>query len=223
MKKNIFLIFVLIIFTIQSLFSGFKDEINKGNKFYFKQKYDESLKKYNEAELTNPNSAIVHFNAGDVFYRQGNYEDAIKRYQKALNLAKDKNFKSNILYNLGNANYKLQNFDQAKEYYKQSLILNPKNSLAKYNLQQLLFVPKLQNEKSKNKEKEDKSKQQNSQDKTQQQNDKTQSSQQQKNKSMSKQDVERLIEMSQQQNQNKDKQTILKPQKPKLPEVEYDW
>ncbi|MFQ3676046.1 MAG: tetratricopeptide repeat protein [Endomicrobiia bacterium] len=216
MKSIICLTISLLIFLNMDIFCSVKDDVNKGNKYYFKQKYDEALKKYSEAELRDPDSAIIHFNSGDVLYRQGQYEEAIKKYQKALNLTKDKKFKSNILYNLGNANYKLQDVEKAREYYKQSLILNPNNTSAKYNLQQLLFVSQQQQQQDK-KSKNDKSKKE-----EQQKSDEQKSSQQkEERKYMSKQDVERLLEMAEQQ--NKDKQNILKPQKPKIPDVEYDW
>jgi tetratricopeptide (TPR) repeat protein len=183
-----------------------------------REKYDEAIKKYSEAELRDPNSAIVQFNTADALYRQGQYEEAKNRYQKALNLTKDKNFQSKILYNLGNVSYKQQDINQAKEYYKQSLILDPKNSAAKYNLQQLLFVPQQQKQNKDSKG----NKEQNNQPKQHNQNQEEKNSvQQEQKKYMSKQDVERLLEMSKQQ--NKDKQNILKPQKPKLPEVDKDW
>ena len=222
MKDCIFYIsaYIFLIFINNTFSSSIKREINLGNKYYYKQNYDEALKNYSEAELKNPDSAILHFNSADALYRQGNYEEAIKRYQKSLNLSKDKNFKSKVLYNLGNANYKLQNIDQAREYYKQSLILNPNNNLAKYNLQQLLFIPQHQQQKdNKSQDNQEKDK------KNDNQKADTKKSDQQKkqDKYMSKQDVDRLLEMVDQQNKDKKNVNVLKPQKPKLPEVEYDW
>lgn len=207
--RNIFLILIIVL--IQNIYSvGFRRDINKGNRLFEKQKYDESLEKYNSAEIKKPNSPIVYYNRGNVFYKQQLYQEAIKEYQKSLGLTKDKNFKSKILYNMGNAFLKLGDTQKAKESYLQGLLLNPKDEDIKYNLQYALL--NLQQPQT----------QQSNQKQQREQKDKEKQKEEQKQKYMSQQDVERLIESVNQQQKEKLKKA-LKPQIPKLPEVDKDW
>ncbi len=212
-----FIVVILLLFLLlgHNLLANFNKNINEGNKYYKKHKYEESLELYRKAQMQKPDSAIVNFNIGNSLYKQQLYEESIKEYEKSYNFTKDKNFKSNILHNIGNAYYKMNNYDQAKDYYKRSLIENPNNNAARYNLQQILLNPILQQEKKQDKKHKDDKQQQKNDDKKQEEK---KGSQEQK-KYMSEQDVHRLIEMLNQ----KDKKDVIKKQKPKLPEVEKDW
>ncbi|MCX7940908.1 MAG: tetratricopeptide repeat protein [Endomicrobia bacterium] len=195
------------------LFCSFGRDINQGNKFFKKRKYDEAIEKYNSAEIKKPSSPLVFYNKGNTFYKQQSYEQAIREYQKSLGLTKDKELKSKLLFNMGNAYLKLGDINKAKEAYISALKLNPKDEDIKYNLQYALVElnsPQGQN------------KQQNRQDKKTGNEQKSQQEKQQKNKYMSEQDVQRLVEMVSQQGKDKLKEA-LKPQKPQLPPVDKDW
>ncbi len=213
MKYSVIILFNLFFF-YSFLFCSFGKDINDGNKFFYKQKYDEAVEKYNSAEIKKPNDAVLYYNRGNTFYKQQFYQQAIKEYQKSLGLTKDKNFKSKILYNMGNTYLKLGDLQKAKEAYIQGLKLNPNDEEIKYNLQyalvELNHPQKYQRQnstfdKSQNRQEENK-----------------QADQQEQQKYMSEQDVQRLIETVTQQQRDKLKEA-LKPQKPQLPPVEKDW
>ncbi len=209
MKKKFLYLMSIMFFTccLEYLYSNFRSDINQGNKLFYKKDYEKSLEKYNSAEIKNPNSPIVYYNRGNNFYKQQLYDEAIKEYQKSLGLTKDKNLKSKILYNMGNTFLKMGDTQKAKESYKQALLLNPKDEDTKYNLQYALI--NLQQNQQKNQQ-------------NQQKNQNKQQNQQQQQKYMSEQDIQRLIESVTQQQKDKLKDT-LKPQKPKLPDVDKDW
>jgi tetratricopeptide (TPR) repeat protein len=209
------IIFLATLFFTNIAFCSFRNDINTGNKLFYKKNYEQSVEKYNSAELQKPDSAIVYYNRGNSFYKQQLYDQAVKEYQKALGLTKDKNLKSKILFNLGNTYLKLGDTKNAKESYKQGLLNNPNDEDIKYNLQYAL-VQLQQNQNQQ--QKSSSNKQNQSEDKNKQQKE-------EQKKYMSEQDLQRLLEMAkQQQNRNqKDLKDALKPQKPQLPPVDKDW
>ncbi len=206
--KKFIILFILLYSLCCETFGSFRKDINQGNKFFYKKQYDKAQQKYDSAEIKKPNSSVVYYNRANNFYKQQLYEQAIKEYQKSLGLTKDKNLKSKIFYNMGNTYLKLGDTQKAKESYKQALINNPYDEDTKYNLQYALI--ELQNQIKNTRQ----------QEKNNHQKNKNQSEKQQRY--MSEQDVQRLIESVVQQQKDKLKD-VLKPQKPKLPEVEKDW
>lgn len=193
-------------------YCGFRSDINTGNKLFYKKQYEESIKKYTDAEVKKPNKAEVYYNRGNAYYKQNLYEEAIKEYQKSLGLTKDKSLKSKILFNMGNAYLKSGNYQKAKQCYIEGLLNAPDDEDIKYNLQYALV--ELQQPRSSGQ----------SQQKGQHQQKEEQKNKQQKEeqkKYMSEQDVQRLIEsVGQQKDRLKE---ALKPQKPQLPPVDKDW
>ncbi len=212
MKK---IIFFTSLFFANIAICSFRKDINTGNKLFYKKNYEQATEKYNSAEIKKPDSPIIYYNRGNSFYKQQLYEQAIKEYQKALGLTKDKNLKSKILFNLGNAYLKLGDTKNAKEAYKQGLLNNINDEDIKYNLQYAL-VQLQQNQLQKGSSKDQK--EQKGEDKEKQQKE-------EQKKYMSEQDLQRLLEMvNQQQNRNqRDLKEALKPQKPQLPPVDKDW
>lgn len=210
--KNIIILLTTLLTICSTTFCSFRKNINEGNKLFYKQKYEQAQEKYNSAEIEKPNSAILYYNRGNNYYKQQIFDEAIKEYQKSLGLTKDKNLKSKILFNMGNAYLKLGDTQRAKESYLNALKLNPKDEDIKYNLQYALLNITQKQPFS------DKQQQQ----KEQQSKDKQQQKQQQQKRYMSEQDVQRLIESVTQQQKDKLKET-LKPQKPQLPPVDKDW
>jgi tetratricopeptide (TPR) repeat protein len=212
------IIFLSTLFFTNFAFCSFRNDINTGNKLFYKKNYEQSVEKYNSAELQKPDSAIVYYNRGNSFYKQQLYDQAVKEYQKALGLTKDKNLKSKILFNLGNTYLKLGDTKNAKESYKQGLLNNSNDEDIKYNLQYALMQLQ-QNQKNQNQQQKSSSNKQN------QSEDKNKQQKEEQKKYMSEQDLQRLLEMAkQQQNKNqKDLKDALKPQKPQLPSVDKDW
>jgi len=71
------------------------------------------------------------FKDANALYNQGKYAEAIDIYESIL----DKGMHSSELYfNLGNANYKLNNIAPSIYYYEKSLLLNPNDKEVKNNL-----------------------------------------------------------------------------------------
>jgi tetratricopeptide (TPR) repeat protein len=64
-----------------------------------------------------------------------NYEEAIKNYQDVAATAQDIQLEEKSLYNIGNCKYRQGMLEEAVEYYKKALDLNPDDQDAKYNLE----------------------------------------------------------------------------------------
>jgi Ca-activated chloride channel family protein len=108
-----------------------------GNEAYSEGKFDQALGSYDEALKTTKDSPQSHYNRGDALYKQGRFEEALGAYMKASGGGDDA-FKSKALYNAGNSLAKTNKTGEAIDAYIRSLMLDPKNSEAKYNLELLL-------------------------------------------------------------------------------------
>ena len=122
---------ILVCFVLP--FILFANANEEGNKYYRAEKYPEALQKYAEAEQQYEENPKITTNFGNALYKDQKYESSIQEYEKALNYTDDKNFKSDIYFNMGNASLKAGDMAKALDYYKQSMRLNPDNMDAKYN------------------------------------------------------------------------------------------
>jgi tetratricopeptide (TPR) repeat protein len=71
------------------------------------------------------------FDEANTLYNEGKYADAIDKYEAILNSG---SHSAQLYYNLGNANYKLNNIAPSIYYYEKALKLNPNDSDIKNNL-----------------------------------------------------------------------------------------
>tara|TARA_B100000424_G_C22836060_1_gene446362 strand:+ start:34 stop:768 length:735 start_codon:yes stop_codon:yes gene_type:complete len=72
------------------------------------------------------------FNGAETFYQNNDFSSALEKYQHYLEENPDS---FNILYNIGNCYFKLQQYGKAIVYYKRALQLNPKDTDALKNLE----------------------------------------------------------------------------------------
>jgi tetratricopeptide (TPR) repeat protein len=112
-------------------------DVKAGNEEYADGKFDQALSHYEAATKSTRESPESRFNRGDALYKQGKFDEARDDYVKAA-AGGDKKFKSKALYNLGNAFAKGGKKPEAIDAYIKSLILDPKNADAKFNLELLL-------------------------------------------------------------------------------------
>ena len=84
----------------------------EGNRLYLEGKYDEALRSYTEAQVQAPQAAELYYDIGNVLYRQGDYQGAAEAYTRALLMAPP-SLEQGAAYNLGNARYELEEFQEA--------------------------------------------------------------------------------------------------------------
>jgi tetratricopeptide (TPR) repeat protein len=73
----------------------------------------------------------ILFEEGNEFYNQGDYRKAIEKYEKIL---ETNQHSAELYFNLGNANYKLNNIAPSIFYYEKALLLNPNDKDIKNNI-----------------------------------------------------------------------------------------
>lgn len=118
-----------------------RKHIRQGNREYEELDYFSSSEKYMQAVEEAPFSFEANFNMGDALYKQGMFADADSVFtQLSQHPLIGAGQRAKTLYNLGNAQFSQQKLQEAASSYKQSLLLNPSDMEAKYNL---AYVQKL--------------------------------------------------------------------------------
>lgn len=218
--KNLLVFLTVMLLVAGSSFAGIKSKVNKGNKLYNKQKFEEALSKYRDAETDEPENPVLHFNVGDALYKTEKYEEAIKEFEKAT-YSRDIELQAKSYYNTGNCLYRQDKLPESVQYYKKCLELNPDDEDAKFNYE---FVQK------KIKEMMDKNKQSTGENKKQKEDQKLEKKdekQMEKDKKdeekkaeekdqISKEDAERILKAL-----NEDERKAMKQKKQQ--NIEYDW
>ena len=112
------------------------EKLNKdGNEAFEKQAYENALAAYQSAQIKEPELAEPYYNAANTLYRQGQYEAALEQLNMALSFADEESLAKDGLFNLGNTSFNMQDLGTAVAAYTESLLLNPDDQDAKYNLE----------------------------------------------------------------------------------------
>ncbi|MBN2804210.1 MAG: tetratricopeptide repeat protein, partial [Deltaproteobacteria bacterium] len=147
----------------------------KGNSFLDTGKNEKALTMYNKAAKELPDNGKVHLNRGLALLRSG--DDKLDEAMQALTLATNSDSDNDVLaranYNLGNAFFKKEDYDEAIKHYKKSLMLSPGNKDAAWNLEVARLNKKKKEEEQKKKQDQEKQNQdQDKQDQDKQDQDK---------------------------------------------------
>lgn len=168
------LLISILFFNANLLFAqNWKDSLFAGQTAFQQRQFKKALRLFKHAQDLAPKGVNIQELVNQSAYRGKNYNEAEKGYSNALKKAKTKTEKSTTNYNLGNAQFKNKNIDQAIESYKDALRANPNNDQARYNLAYAL------NQKNKNKNNQSKNNQKNKNDNKQNKNKKNQQQNQQ--------------------------------------------
>jgi Ca-activated chloride channel homolog len=193
--------------------------IRRGNHFYNKQEYDQSLANYEKALKKSPGNPDAHFNLGDAMYRKSDFEKAAGSYDDVLQSKADENTRQSAYYNKGVAMVRQKKIDEGIDAWKNALRLNPADSEARDNLVRALMEKKKQDQQQNKKDKPDKKKSDDKQKKDQNKPDNTPKPQQSK---LTKQQVEQYLRSLEQR--EKDVQDKMNQNKTHtLSQPEKDW
>ncbi|MDO5760861.1 MAG: hypothetical protein Q4Q06_07530 [Bacteroidota bacterium] len=157
--------YILLVLLSLCLFSCDKKRqyTRQGNSSYNKQSYSEAEEQYSKALHEDSNFVVALHNLGNTYMlADSNYKASAKLYSQALSQPVGKTKKdtlayANTLYNRGNAFFYLSQqhtqdsnsmeyLQQATKDYMQTLMLNPEDSNAKYNLALCLWLLKNDNQ-----------------------------------------------------------------------------
>ena len=108
--------------------------IRKGNNSYENKDYDAAVTEY-KASLDKEYNDKALFNLGDAYYQRKDYDSAMMSFSNLTERKISKEMASDAHYNIGNCLLEQQKYEEAFNEYKQSLLLNPDNEDARYNLE----------------------------------------------------------------------------------------
>ena len=214
--KLAYMIFTcLVLFPFASTAHGVSavGEVREADKLYKNDRFDEALKKYDEAIAVKPDDPVIQYNRGAALYRTGNFTGAFDDFLASFG-SENKDVEGKAIYNAGNSKFRLgqtkekndpagalSDYNEAAEHYKKAIELAPSDIDSKYNYEFTLKKIKDIEEMMKKNQKKmqmDQKDQKNKDQQKQQQNQKDQQKQDQKDKQQQNQD--------QKDQQNKDQQ-----------------
>lgn len=144
--------------------------IRKGNRLYEKQDFTDAEAEYKKALNKDAKSSTGLFNLGNSLYEQKRYQDAMEQYTHSAENTTDPLHQSAANYNIGNTLMSDKKWEDAIKAYKESLLKNPADNEARYNLAYAQEMLKKQHSGGggKNNKQQSKNNQQNKQNKQQQ-------------------------------------------------------
>jgi tetratricopeptide (TPR) repeat protein len=142
--------------------------IRRGNRFYNKQDYDQSLNNYEKALKKSPGNPNAHFNQGDALYRKDDYEKAALSYDDVLQSKADEDTREGAYYNKGVAMIRQKKLEESIDAWKNALRLNPTDGDARDNLVKALLEKKKQEQQEQQNKKDQKDKKQSDKQKQEQ-------------------------------------------------------
>lgn len=182
--------------------------INKGNEAYRAQQYEKAAQAYKEALEKNPNNTTAAFNMGNALFKEKKFEEAAKVFEEAVKNTTEKKMQSQLYYNEGVSFTQQKKLDESITSYKQTLRINPSDSLARENLQRALNEKKQQQQQQQ--QKQDQQKQQDKENKPQPKQNK-----------LNQQQVQQLLKALEEQEKKLQDKTMKKQQSSSQPEK--DW
>jgi tetratricopeptide (TPR) repeat protein len=148
--------------------------VNKANKFYNKEKYEEAYELYKKASILYPDKEEIKFNLSDCAYKLKRYREAADGFVR-LSMSKDINLREKSFYNLGNTFMEVGQFEDAISSYKQALLLKPDDKRAKRNLEIAKLMQKEKQKEEEEEEEEEEQEDKEEQKEQQEREDRTQS------------------------------------------------
>lgn len=151
------LIFIIVLMPVLAMGKeGLKDPYQS----YQDGQYDQALEGFVDQQVEHPTNPQLFVNLGSAHYEMKNYPEAEKAFNQAALLG-DEHVRQQAFYNLGNTAYRLGKLDQAINWYKQALELNPSDEDTKFNLEFARDEIRRRHEEDQKRQKEQEKKQQN--------------------------------------------------------------
>ena len=127
-------IFLITLFSFLVSASAINDA-RKANEAYRNGDYETAANLYQSAISQNPDDARLYYNLGNALSRLGMADEAREAYEQFKSLADDPAQQSLADYNTGTMLSEAEQFDEAMEYFRNSLMMNPDDDDARYNFE----------------------------------------------------------------------------------------
>jgi Ca-activated chloride channel family protein len=131
----LFFIFAIILFSSRLYADSLYNRMQQGDSLYSEEKFDEALNLFVDAQIEAPENIKLKYNIASSHYKMKNYEEAVKGYLDVAATAQDAKVEETVLYNIGNAMYRQGKLQEAVEYYKKAIEIDPEDKDAQHNLE----------------------------------------------------------------------------------------
>jgi len=125
---------ILFLIMVMGPFDRPNPGVEQGNRLMKEGNFSEALKKYDGEEKRLKDRPELSYNKGLAHYNKKDFQNAREEMARSLNMS-DTQAKQNAFYNLGNNAYRMENYQEAVEAFKEALLLNPSDMDAKINLE----------------------------------------------------------------------------------------
>ncbi len=126
------------------IIQGSLNMLEQANVLFKEQKYDEAISLMQQFLEQNPEAYQAYASIGDCYREKGDTDQALENYQKVLELAKEdesmgKEMTARALAGIGESYLKIEDFEKAQSYFKQSIEAYPENEILAYNVGEIYF------------------------------------------------------------------------------------
>ena len=130
---------------------NFADLAAAGIKLYDEGKYKDALQKLKKARRLSPSDNRIDYNLGNINYQLGRFEKARKNWQNAITNVDRSELRQKAYYNIANAFYREERYQEAALYYQKTLQINREDYETRFNLKLALHQFELQKKMKKKK------------------------------------------------------------------------
>jgi tetratricopeptide (TPR) repeat protein len=139
MQKKIWwrFLFIASILSQESMFAqSVSALIAKGNKAYEEKNYSQAENYYRQATMADQQHEFPQgtFNLGNALFMQKKFDEAAKQFQQLVDSKQKTAYIAPAYFNLGNCLLAQKKFPQSADAYKRTLLINPGDHDARYNL-----------------------------------------------------------------------------------------
>lgn len=209
MKRFLFVMALLLAYTVSGMAQTDRQYIRSGNKYYRQLNFVKAEAEYRKSLSVNPENPQALYNLGCALVMQKKDSVAVQQFEKAAKIETGRMRKAKIYHNIGFVCQSHKLYGDAINAYKESLRNNPADNETRYNLALCQRLNKSEQNRNKNNQNKDKNKdkQKKDKDKKQDQNkDKNNNKQDKENKEkqqekMSRDNAEQLLNAAMQNEQ----------------------
>ncbi len=199
-KKEAFFLFLILAWPVVAQ-ADIKEHVRRGNQLLNKKDFAGARGEFESASIDAPEAAFLPYNIATTYYLEGNFEEAKKKYEQTLVMTSDPGLKSKATYNLAHLTFSMGDREGAIEKFKECLRIDPSDVDAKYNIEYIRSGKTPQNP-MKQKPKDEKGEG----DKPDQEKKDSQQQEQKKEGELSQEDAERILQMMNDQEKEKQKE-----------------
>ena len=153
MKRFLFVMALLLAYTISGMAQTDRQYIRSGNKYYRQQNFVKAEAEYRKSLSVNPENPQALYNLGCALVMQKKDSVAVQQFEKAAKIETGRMRKAKIYHNIGFVCQSHKLYGDAINAYKESLRNNPADNETRYNLALCQRLNKSEQNRNKNNQK----------------------------------------------------------------------